>query len=410
MECGVDAAVALDVTPRPTPFDFVVGDRTKRCLQLSNPSFHVSLHFKIQCTASSRFRLHPSKGILGPHAAVAVQIQLSTQATTEGDCVFLVLALPFLHNSATDGNADVWKHAAPTMISKQYISSRIISAPVPDFLEDDLPRCHSSPRPASYTTDSYPPILSSPSYIKTLLIKNKSRLPANQLTAAEIACLRQHKLHVSVDEWSQLMASAMAQRKELRVQRHCLCRPAPKQPQSHLSFDRDISPSSPCSRSDTSSIDGRSLRAMRGRSGSSTCSSTCESGGAESTAAEMAYSGHDVLDGGDCKESRDNHRKGRTGASSNQWTRYMLDVCVQQLAHVDETCTDMTTTMELPKKARTTLLALRNAANTLVDLCRRHPFLHEQDEGGDPRDDGTASNASLRSSTDFSYRNRNELT
>ncbi|RQM24986.1 hypothetical protein B5M09_001801 [Aphanomyces astaci] len=131
--------------------------------------------------------------------------------STEADCVFLVLSVPSPDNSVDD---DVWKRGTSVMISKQYISSRIVNVSAPDKADEVRP----SPPPPSEP----PLVLAPPSLIMTLLMKNKSKHPTNQLTASEIACLRHRKLHTPSDEWSNLMSQAATKRKLLQKQRQFL--------------------------------------------------------------------------------------------------------------------------------------------------------------------------------------------
>ncbi|RHY60812.1 hypothetical protein DYB38_001287, partial [Aphanomyces astaci] len=131
--------------------------------------------------------------------------------STEADCVFLVLSVPSPDNSADD---DVWKRETSVMISKQYISSRIVNVSAPDKADEVRPSPPPPPSP--------PLVLAPPSLIMTLLMKNKSKHPTNQLTASEIACLRHRKLHTPSDEWSNLMSQAATKRKLLQKQRQFL--------------------------------------------------------------------------------------------------------------------------------------------------------------------------------------------
>ncbi|RHY97925.1 hypothetical protein DYB31_001017 [Aphanomyces astaci] len=131
--------------------------------------------------------------------------------STEADCVFLVLSVPSPDNSVDD---DVWKRGTSVMISKQYISSRIVNVSAPDKADEVRPSPPPPPSP--------PLVLAPPSLIMTLLMKNKSKHPTNQLTASEIACLRHRKLHTPSDEWSNLMSQAATKRKLLQKQRQFL--------------------------------------------------------------------------------------------------------------------------------------------------------------------------------------------
>ncbi|ETV70909.1 hypothetical protein H257_13664 [Aphanomyces astaci] len=372
-EGGGGMPAALDITPRPCPFDFVLGDRTKRSLHLHNPSFHVPLHFKIQCNVSSRFRLQPSKGMLQPRGTITVYIQLSPQMSTEADCVFLVLSVPSPDNSVDD---DVWKRGTSVMISKQYISSRIVNVSAPDKADEVRP----SPPPPSEP----PLVLAPPSLIMTLLMKNKSKHPTNQLTASEIACLRHRKLHTPSDEWSNLMSQAATKRKLLQKQRQFLATaqlPPPVRP-FPFNYDTPVEvlspPDSPCRRSDTSATSFPSnMRRLSHqvpiglgeRSGSTTCSSssTCDS----TTGSRTLYEDVKGDGSGPNKDTDDEQQR----QAYSMWTRYMLDVCVQQLEQVDEVCGDLVRDTSQSEKAQAKLLALKKSAHTLVKLCHTSPFL-----------------------------------
>ncbi|KAH9101767.1 hypothetical protein LEN26_012309 [Aphanomyces euteiches] len=179
-----DGSNLLAVEAQPTPFDFVVGQKKKQCLLLCNRSLGQDpIHFKIQCTESTRFRLHPSKGIVPPGQSLAVQIQLASHNTTEGQCVFLVLS------NVRDGDKEV-------MLERQYIPCTIRSL--------DAPELSPPPREAPCRKTL------------VLLTKNMSRKPRNRLTPSDVDYLRREKACVPLEVWQDWERQAMALRRTMQ--------------------------------------------------------------------------------------------------------------------------------------------------------------------------------------------------
>ncbi|KAF0700716.1 Aste57867_8770 [Aphanomyces stellatus] len=316
MEAREMAAVRVDA--HPSPFNFTLGQKKKQSLVLVNPSPRITLSFKIQCTESARFRLQPSRGVLGPQQSAIVHIQLASHNTTEGQCVFLVLSTRADVESAA---GDPWNHDSAS-VSKEFVSSRILRV-------DDAAATKSLDAP---TLQPPPLVECDAALVIRLLAKNMSRKASNQLDPSDVDLLRRTKDRVSSSTWRDWTSQACALRRAMQERKHALRRTPPMDASGAL---LSPPPSPHCKSEIASSVsDGERFTACSS-SGTSSSSPACSD-------------------------------------DACMWTRYMLDVCTQHLEQTTDAYEDL---LRHPEKARAKLAALRRSAQTLLKLRETNPFL-----------------------------------
>ncbi|OQS02104.1 hypothetical protein THRCLA_05506 [Thraustotheca clavata] len=322
----------LQVNLTVSPMEFFIGVKKKNRMELIN-EMEMSVCFKIQCTESSSFRLQPSKGTIAARSSIII--------LEKADCTFLVLskAMQDFGDGKWIKDCDVVKQYVPAQVRHQITNTTGVEAK----RENDFTQA-TSPCSNRIGFDGH-----DDENIVRLLIKNSSRKACNKLTGEEVALIHKYKATVSLDCWRQREAEARQQRKKLQSQKKWRQNINPLHIARH--DDEIASISSP----HESEIESLSIQTE-----SEEASQCCEPVDSFET------------------ESHANPNRARPTRCRDHpcltpscvWSRYMVEVCVQQLQQTIHICEDRST-----GQATEALARIATSANELLILHRTNPYL-----------------------------------
>ncbi|OQR97786.1 hypothetical protein ACHHYP_10017 [Achlya hypogyna] len=334
----MSALGGLRVVAATSPIVFRMGTKKKHRLELVNNASDMTIAFKVQCTESARFRLQPAKGLVSPGASVPVHIQLASHNADEINCTFLVLSKPV----ESPDSVEQWSKS--DTVTKDYIQAEI--------------RC---PEATAAPPDEATLGTTVAKHVVRLLVKNKSRKVANRLSEAEITFLRRQKAQVSAGCWAEWEDKAVQYRGRLQEKKRRTSS-ATSSASLSLRSDDSISVSSPRYGDDDT------LSAHTDSNQSYLC---CEPVDSVDTDAYYSRARQPADAPCHCVPRRETPRSCVEPACL--WTRYMLDVCFQQLQHTATVCRSVSGHKEM-KEA---IARIARSAQELVVLHRTNPYFDD---------------------------------